>query len=349
MTQAQRETPECENGECRHHYGDSEAWCRRCKATLTPAPSLTAGTPRELVALVRELQEANETPYSDGAAQLPYQRVKKAVDALLAYPLAPAASGSVGCEREDGALNIHLSSETCDVCAAPPAPPAGTQLVALVARWQEQMRRDYPAGFQLTAASADLLAWTPPAAPSPAVSNTPFDLRVGDWMEACFGAEISRDVTEHNHRFLEEALELVQTGGFTASEAHQLVDYVFGRPVGKAGQEVGGVMVTLAALCLARAIDMTAVAERERVWQKIAVIREKQAGKPKHSPLPAPAAVETPETVMRRVDAVLAELHGRQGLDHCLDEIKADKATWEEMRHALAAALTASPETGGRE
>ena len=39
------------------------------------------------------------------------------------------------------------------------------------------------------------------------------------------------------HRFLEEALELVQACGATASEAHQLVDYVYGRPVGEPAQE----------------------------------------------------------------------------------------------------------------
>lgn len=55
-----------------------------------------------------------------------------------------------------------------------------------------------------------------------------FQERVGPWMLACFGEQISRDPVERNHRFLEEALELVQSLGCTASEAHQLVDYVYG-------------------------------------------------------------------------------------------------------------------------
>ena len=46
---------------------------------------------------------------------------------------------------------------------------------------------------------------------------------VNDWMQACFGPEISADKTERNHRFLEEALELVQSIGCTQSEAHQLI------------------------------------------------------------------------------------------------------------------------------
>ena len=65
---------------------------------------------------------------------------------------------------------------------------------------------------------------------------------------ACFTEEICRDRVQRNHRFLEEALELVQSLGCTASEAHQLVDYVFGRPVGEPTQELGGAIITLHAL-----------------------------------------------------------------------------------------------------
>lgn len=108
-------------------------------------------------------------------------------------------------------------------------------------------------------------------------------------MGKCFGEEIANDCTERNHRFLEEALELVQACDCTVSEAHQLVDYVFNRPTGEKNQEVGGVMVTLAALCLAQDLDMheSGNTELERIWTKVDQIREKQAAKPKHSPLPA--------------------------------------------------------------
>lgn len=138
--------------------------------------------------------------------------------------------------------------------------------------------------------------------PVNAASADSFQSRVQPWMMACFGAEISSDCAERNHRFLEESLELVQACGCTASEAHQLVDYVFGRPVGERAQEVGGVMVTLAALCLAQGLDMHAAGETElaRIWTKVEAIRAKQAAKPKHSPLPAAATVavgrvDTPE------------------------------------------------------
>jgi hypothetical protein len=116
-----------------------------------------------------------------------------------------------------------------------------------------------------------------------------FQQRVAAWMLACFGAEIAADRMERNHRFLEEALELVQANGCTESEAAQLVGYVYGRPAGELHQECGGVGVTLAALCSASGLDMDRAAEDElaRVWGKIEQIRAKQAAKPKHSPLPS--------------------------------------------------------------
>lgn len=115
-----------------------------------------------------------------------------------------------------------------------------------------------------------------------------FQSRVLQWMVATFGHEITRNRVERNHRFLEESLELVQAAGCTASEAHQLVDYVFGRPVGELRQEVGGVAVTLAALCHANDVNVEVCGEAEltRCWANMDLIRSKQAGKPKHSPLP---------------------------------------------------------------
>ena len=125
-----------------------------------------------------------------------------------------------------------------------------------------------------------------------ATVREPFQTRVSKWIDACFGPEIGADRIERNHRFLEEALELVQANGCGQSEAHQLVDYVFGRPVGELSQEVGGVMNTLASLCTASGVDLDGCAEAEmaRVWTKMETIRAKRAAKPKHSPLPQHAA-----------------------------------------------------------
>lgn len=138
---------------------------------------------------------------------------------------------------------------------------------------------------------------------SQAQQTTTFQSRVLPWLLECFGHEIASDARERNHRFLEESLELVQACGCTQSEAHQLVDYVYGRDVGEKHQEVGGVMVTLASLCLAQHLDMHNCGEVElaRIWTKVDQIRAKQAAKPKHSPLPQhvpqsqPSTAEEPE------------------------------------------------------
>jgi len=121
--------------------------------------------------------------------------------------------------------------------------------------------------------------------------KTPFQKGVAMWMFKCFGLEISADKNERNHRFLEESLELVQSCGCTKDEAHQLVNYVYGRDVGDTRQEVGGVMVTLAALCQAHDIDMDECGDVElfRVFTKVEQIREKQKTKPSSSPLPGRA------------------------------------------------------------
>jgi hypothetical protein len=119
-----------------------------------------------------------------------------------------------------------------------------------------------------------------------------FQQRVAAWMDACFGPEISNDKLERNDRFIEEALELAQATGYDRARAHALVDYVFNRPAGEPIQEAGGVMVTLAALCLAHGMDMDAAAETElaRIWTKVDAIRAKQASKPVGSALPIPVA-----------------------------------------------------------
>jgi NTP pyrophosphatase (non-canonical NTP hydrolase) len=119
-----------------------------------------------------------------------------------------------------------------------------------------------------------------------------FQARVQRWMLACFNPQIAADELERNDRFVEEALELVQAKGYSAERAHALVDYVFGRPVGEPAQEVGGVMVTLAALCSTAGLDMHEAGEREltRIEQPeiMEKIRRKQAAKPTGSALPVP-------------------------------------------------------------
>lgn len=116
---------------------------------------------------------------------------------------------------------------------------------------------------------------------------------VDRWMVTCFGREVADNTAERNHRFLEEALELVQANGSTREEAHMLVDYVFNRTAGDVAQELGGVMLTLAALSNASGFYMqtAGIIELDRVNQPSVIdkVRAKQATKPASSPLPGAA------------------------------------------------------------
>lgn len=117
----------------------------------------------------------------------------------------------------------------------------------------------------------------------------PFQTRVDLWMDECFGHEIAMDKVERCDRFIEEALELVQSMGYPDLRVLMLLDYVYSRDKGETKQEVGGVMVTLSALCSAAGINLHAAREQElaRVFGKVNQIREKQKGKPRHTPLPS--------------------------------------------------------------
>lgn len=115
-----------------------------------------------------------------------------------------------------------------------------------------------------------------------------FQERVRAWVIACFGDTVLCDTKERNWRFLEEALELAQACDCSREDALKLIDYVYGRPVGEKSQEVGGVLLTLSALCSAHGISMDAAGQTEllRCWDKFDAIRAKQAAKQKDSALP---------------------------------------------------------------
>jgi hypothetical protein len=116
---------------------------------------------------------------------------------------------------------------------------------------------------------------------------------VGNWCRELFGAEIATNTDIRCYRFLEEAVELVQSLGCTRDRAFEVVNYVYNRPEGDASQEVGGTMITLAALCEAAGIDLEGAAwcEASRIEspEVKAKIRAKQASKIGTSPLPESA------------------------------------------------------------
>lgn len=129
-----------------------------------------------------------------------------------------------------------------------------------------------------------------------AEADEPFQSRVRPWLVACFSEDFDTEEHAREARFIEEAIELFQAKGRSFDELISVAKYVYSRPVGEVHQEVGGVMTTLAALCIVSKLDMHEAGEAElaRIWTKVDAIRAKQASKPRHSPLPgtAPGHVE---------------------------------------------------------
>lgn len=125
-----------------------------------------------------------------------------------------------------------------------------------------------------------------------------FQEDVQSWVNKCFGEEIAKDIVERNYRFFEEAIELVQASGMSKEQCLTLIDYVYNRPDGQVEKEVGGVIVTLSALCSARNIGLgvCAVVELDRIELMTDKIREKQKNKPKDVKNPLPGTLnETPK------------------------------------------------------
>jgi hypothetical protein len=112
-------------------------------------------------------------------------------------------------------------------------------------------------------------------------------------MQQTFGPEVSADYKERGFRFGEEAIELLQANGTTKEDVLKLVDYVYSRPIGELHQEVGGTMVTLAALCEARGLDMIvkgvqeiARCERPEVRARIQAKQQAKRARMITTPLP---------------------------------------------------------------
>lgn len=91
----------------------------------------------------------------------------------------------------------------------------------------------------------------------------PLIRRIASWVTLRFGLSVYTDRYERGRRFLEECLELNQALGVTREDALRLVDYVYARPIGDPGQELGGVAITLLALCDACNLDFEFELRRE--------------------------------------------------------------------------------------
>ena len=208
----------------------------------------------------------------------------------------------------------NSSGEDCDICQAQrealehaaaelrrPAPAVETG-----SDWTAEFIHDlYAVASAEGMTPVDLADWAsyrlkahPPTAPR----TSSFQSRVQPWLMECFSMEVCRDKRERCDRFIEEALELVQSIGYDLRRVAALVEYTGNRPAGEPSQEVGGVMVTLAALCGACDLDMHEAGEVElaRILQPEVTerIRQKQAAKARDIPfLPLPT---TPRAAMKR-------------------------------------------------
>jgi NTP pyrophosphatase (non-canonical NTP hydrolase) len=76
-----------------------------------------------------------------------------------------------------------------------------------------------------------------------------------DWAKQAFGHEEATSLPQRGLRLLEEAIETFQACGGDEAIALKLVAFVFGRPKGAIGQELGGVAVTTLALAAAAGLS----------------------------------------------------------------------------------------------
>lgn len=110
-----------------------------------------------------------------------------------------------------------------------------------------------------------------------------FQERVSFWATEAFGSDVAGDLLERQDRFLEEVFELLQSLGYHPGRINRLRRYVYNRATGEPPQEIGGVMLTMAALCQAAGESMMDAGEAElrSAYARIDKIRAKQAAKPK--------------------------------------------------------------------
>lgn len=100
------------------------------------------------------------------------------------------------------------------------------------------------------------------------------------WVHDTFGEDCALDCTERAKRVLEEAIELAQASGVSEDDVDFITHYVYRRDVGEIDQEVGGVAITLAALCTANGLNLETEMWRE-IRRVLALPKEKFVAKRK--------------------------------------------------------------------
>ena len=127
------------------------------------------------------------------------------------------------------------------------------------------------------------------------VHPEPFQARCQKWLDVVTEGDAT-DLAERRARFMEEAMELVQSLGMGLGEAIQLAAYVWERPNGVPSQEYGGAYTTLAVLAQFTKHDLAACGETElaRCWDPAVIekIRGKRSRRHGRGPLPGTTAPE---------------------------------------------------------
>jgi hypothetical protein len=87
---------------------------------------------------------------------------------------------------------------------------------------------------------------------------------VEQWVRTTFGDKMFESKEERAARVFEEAAELYQVfGPGNRAKAHKIVDMVFDKKAGKLHNEIGGVLVTMLALCGNEGLRLDEMANKE--------------------------------------------------------------------------------------
>lgn len=144
-----------------------------------------------------------------------------------------------------------------------------------------------------------------------------------EWGRKCFGADHMADKVVRAARFFEEAAELVQAVGLSKDHALRAFEHVYGRAAGNIAQEVGGVAVTLMALCdaLRLSVDECEATEIARCLSKSPetfAARNKNKIAEVDTPRPAdpaPASAEGWQHDLTVIEEVLGSVDGTEDIN----------------------------------
>lgn len=107
--------------------------------------------------------------------------------------------------------------------------------------------------------------------------------RVDIWLRDCVGDDVAENLDERNHRFCEEALELLQACGYKLKDVMSMAAHVFEKePSTDIAGECADVLFVFFPLIKARDIDLGTAFRTalDRNWANSDKIREKNRHKP---------------------------------------------------------------------